>query len=496
MASTSPQILLAGALKEFSPMSGLLARQGFQVESCADGAKALELALTFNPRLVVVDAEIGLLPAPKLVQILRTNPRTGETCFFFVGPEGTEVEGFRPRRDRFIPRPFNVEQVLAEIQGFFTRSDRSVPEAEAARSVEGSLKQIPLVDLLQVFGLNRKDGILTLSRGKETGAVFLTGGRVVNAEQGRVAGEKAFFRLLRWEEGEFRFLPSDGRSEVRIRRSLDHLIMEGLRQKDELAAQADRFPAGESFLALNVPPDRLPSGLRPATQEVLLLLENYPRVGDLLDHCSRSDLEVLQILRLLMEKELVELGEKRAGNTARRRERSPLLLSEEVIALKDVLGEGDILLQKASAKVILLVTCAEDIERFLQALQGIDEFEPEVEWPVDENRQVLGDIGRLAVSDTFYLRLFALPAAPEASPLWGPFCRRLFGVVSVGGRETVREAENFFLHTVKTPLARVSLDGAEEGMFVLQRGNRSGLRKLLGYFAAQLPGRKPEREDA
>jgi len=474
-------------------MSALLEQQGFKVSSCADGAKALELALALRPQLVVIDTEIPFLPAPKLAQILRNNPHTGKTTFFFVGEEGTEVEGFQRLRDRFIPRPFNVEQLLAEIQGTFRR-DEGVEKADRPeKSLEGSLTQIPLADLLQVFGLNRKDGTLFLIREGERGSISLAGGRVVDAEIGPVAGEKAFFRLLQWEEGKFRFSPGTRMHEAKIVYPLDQLIMEAARQKDELAAQADRFAASESLLALKVPKDRLPQGMRPATQEVLVLLENYPRVRDLLDHCSRPDLEILQILQLLIDKGLVE---ERSGQVAARRKRSPLLLSEEIIAVKDVLGEGDILLQEASAKLILLATGEGDIRRFLEAFHGIDEFASEKSRAAQGKGPMLGDIGRLIVSDTFHLRLFSLPAAPEASPLWGAFCRRVFGVVSLGTKGMLKDAEDFFVRTVNIPLAAVSLDGPSEGTFFLPRGDREGLRKLLAFFAERLPGRRPAGEDA
>jgi CheY-like chemotaxis protein len=493
MASLSAKILLAGALKEFPSMSALLGQQGFDVQSCADGAKALELALSLRPQLVVVDTDIPLLPAPKLAQILRTNPRTGNTGFFFVGPEGTEVEGFQRRRDRFIARPFNVDQLLAEIQGLFSRAGDAEKDGDAEKSVEGSLNQIPLIDLLQVFGLNRKEGILFLTRGREQGTIPLAGGRVVDARLGPVGGEKALFRLLQWEDGKFRFSPGLGETEAKIVRSLDHLIMEGLRQKDEMAANADRFPAAESVLAVKIPKGRLPQGLRPATQEVLVLLENYPRVGDLLNHCPRPDLEILQILRILMEKGLVEKSD---GESDHRRKMGPLLLSEEVIALREMLGEGDILLQEASAKVILLADGKEDLRRFLDGLRGIDEYQPEVNRPGAADGQMLGDVGRLAVSDSFFLRLFSLPTTPEAVPLWGPFCRRVFGVISLGSKESLGEAEDFFARTAKLPFATISFGRAAEGKFTLRSGDRQDLRKLLAFFAARLPGHTSTGEDA
>lgn len=242
MKPQGKKILIAGDGPDLAEMAELLQQQGFELHPCVDGAKALEMALTLAPDLAVVDTGVPLLPAAKLAQILRSNPRTEGLDFVFVGREGEEVDGFRRRRDLFVPRPFNPEQLLARILGHFARKERTEQLSRQEKEIEGSLAQISLVDLLQVFGLNRKDGVLSLRRGEERGSIHLLGGAVVNARCGRVEAQKAFYRLLGWEEGLFSFRPMALETEPRIAAPMDHLLMEGLRQHDEMLAQAERLP--------------------------------------------------------------------------------------------------------------------------------------------------------------------------------------------------------------------------------------------------------------
>ncbi len=479
------KIILASASEEVRRMEEALVQEGFEVHMCGDGAKALELSLTLFPELMIVDTDVPLLPAERLAQILLTNPRTEPMAFFFIGSEGEQVEGFRRHKDRFTTRPFNPEQMLSGILSYFNRKERTERVSRQEKDIEGSLNQVSLVDLLQIFGLNRKDGVLSLSQDGERGTVFLLAGCVINARVGRVEGEKAFFRLLRWESGKFCFAPGKVDVEVQIATPMDHLIMEGLRQSDEMLAQAAELPALDALLELKVPRDRLPRGLRPTTQEILVLLEYYSLVKDILDHCPRPDFEILQVLRVLIEKGLVEQFHESVESEA---DINPLLSSSQVIALKDHLGERDVLLEEASAKLILLASAAEDIRKFVNTLQGIGEFEPESDFQINGSGLGLGDIGRLVVGDTFYLRLFSLPATEEAAPLWTPFCRRLFGVVSLVANGTLGSAEEYFKNRARVPVIRVGFADGEEGRFQLRKGDRAELQRMLTTFASRFAG--------
>lgn len=491
MAAVAKTIVVAGVAEDLARMSELLAQQGFVLHPCADGASALELGLKLRPALMLVDTAVPLLSAAKLSQILRANPHTADLAFFFVGREGEEVEGFSRHRDRFVSRPFNPEQLLASILGHFGRRERTEQVGRQQKQIEGSLSQISLVDLLQILGLNRKDGVLNLDRGTERGAIYMVEGSVINARVGAVEGEKAFFRLLRWEDGKFWFAPGGAETEVRIAAPLDHLIMEGLRQIDEMVSQAAILPAPETQLVLKVAREHLPPGLRPSTQEILLLLEHYRRVQEILDRCTCSDYEALQVIKVLLDKEIVE---ERREVPLDGGERIALLTPAEIIAVRDHMGERGALLERTSAKLILLTPSPAELHRFLQTLQSIDEFESEDDFLAGGIRLTPGDIGRLAVAETFTLRLFFLPADVVAAPLWTPFCRRMFGVVSLAHDDALRQAEEFFSAEARTPVARIAGPDGAGGDFPLRPGDRQALRNLLAFFAARYLGSTPLKE--
>jgi CheY-like chemotaxis protein len=484
--SGARKILLASDRDGFSEVIRSLERRGFEVTTSRDGSHTLERALALVPDLLVLDVDISLIEAGRLAQILRANPRTEKMAFIFVGPEGRDIEGFRRYRDHYLTRPFNTEQLLAVTLGHLLRQDRTEQVTRQGKQVEGNLEQVSLTDMLQIFGHNRKDGTLSLERHGRRGEIFLLEGSVINARVDRVEGEKAFFRLLDWTQGHFSFCPDIPHEEVRIMRPLDHLIMEGLRQSDELTSLASSLPQPDSLLFLKVPLDRLPRGLRPTTQEILVLLEYYQRVDDILDHCPRPDYDILQVLRILLEKGVVE---ERREEAALQQQRAPLLKSEEIIQIKDYLGERDSLLEDATAKLVFLATRPADIQNFLQYLRGFNEFDSEPSASLTPETDApfgLCYLGVLRLGETFALRVLCLPARPDAAPLWAPFSRRLFGVLALSGNGTLESAQRFFENQGRVPLARICWAGDASDTLYLERGDRDGLRRLLIHFLNRL----------
>lgn len=493
MARRFKKIILASKQADLSGIVDLLLQHGLEVHLCTDGVQALELSLSLFPDMMVLDTEIPLLPSTRLVQILLSNPRTEKIAFFYIGREGEEVDGFRRHKDNFLPRPFNAEQLLSAILAHCSRLERTEQVGRQEKDIRGNLNQISVTDLVQVLGVNRKEGVLTLSNSSGRSTIFMRDGCVINARAGRTDGEKAFYRLLAWDEGDFWFSPGAVDVEVRITTTVDHLIIEGLRQLDEMNAQRASFPRVDACLELKAPRDRLPRGLRPTTQEILILAEYYPLVQDILDHCPRPDFEVLQVLKVLLDKGLLEESKADPGTEI---SRIPLLTSDEIIVIKDHLGERDLLLDEASAKLVLLAAEANDIRKFVQVLQGIAEFEPSHDFLLGEDNLGLGDIGHLTITETFSLRLFALPATAETAPLWTPFCRRLFGVIILSDSQELQAAAEFFKFRSRVPVVPATFTDPRKGAFLLRRGDRLRFRELMAYFASHFRRPLAARENS
>ncbi len=126
--------------------------------------------------------------------------------------------------------------------------------ATPANGFQGAIGTVPLADMLQVWGVNRVSGLVTVTSDGRTGRLYLVEGEVVHAEaEGSAAGEAAVGVLLGWPEGSFELAPNTTTLERTIQKSLSHLLLDAHRELDEA-----RVAGGVSPLPARPPPSAAP----------------------------------------------------------------------------------------------------------------------------------------------------------------------------------------------------------------------------------------------
>ena len=167
-------------------------------------------------------------------------------------------------------------------------------DAGSARSMSGTLEDIPLTDVLQWLATSRKTGALVV-RGQRDGWLYLREGQVFSAriEGSDVGPQKAVLRMLGWAEGTFGLdnqVPEETGEELAT--SLDHLLMEAARQQDELAHLADRKNVPEEAVELAFPPGKPWKDLEPLQIDVLQAIAAGMSWSGVLDALPDDDVKL------------------------------------------------------------------------------------------------------------------------------------------------------------------------------------------------------------
>ncbi len=179
------------------------------------------------------------------------------------------------------------------------------------RTMSGSLQEVPLPDLLQLFGTSKKSGVLVLrTDDQEVGKIFLRKGNIYFAtinDSDDVPPVKACYRMLTWEAGTFDLDPPDDRQfpdEVDL--TVAEVLMEGMRQLDELNRLKESLPALNARLTIAspmIPPLR---ELAPEDLDVLQMVHNYGSLGQVLNKSLASDLQTATIIQKLLKTNYIE----------------------------------------------------------------------------------------------------------------------------------------------------------------------------------------------
>jgi pSer/pThr/pTyr-binding forkhead associated (FHA) protein len=180
------------------------------------------------------------------------------------------------------------------------------PASQEPPRMSGSLEEIPLPDLMQLFSTSKKSGVLVLRSSESTARLYLDLGRIRHAEintSPNLTPVKAVYRLLGFTRGQFALDPPDDRKfEQPLDLGATEVLMEGFRQLDELGTLKERMPSHDAVLSL---PKDLPGRLRDLPPEDLDWLEiafKGRTFGGALDVASGSDLETARGLLGLMER--------------------------------------------------------------------------------------------------------------------------------------------------------------------------------------------------
>jgi CheY-like chemotaxis protein len=394
--------------------------RGITTSTTTHGAAALEIALAESPVAMVAQVDLPLIDGPKLSEILHANPRTQSMGILFIG----DASGTQPANDRagrVVPGHADPETIAHFVEALLLkrrppRAGRGAQPKADPGGVEGQLSQIGLMELLELFHVNRKTGLVELRRGRgrrsEIGRVYLRDGDVVQASVGSVAGEKALYRLFAWDRGRFVFRSEEVSIEAEIDRPTRALLREGARHVKEWERLGSELPPKNARVTLRVARASLPSVLHPLTQEVLLTLELCDRVQDVLDRCSYPDYQVLRTLHTLIRRGMVEL---RQGAPRTEGSGGSLFSAALAARLRDWLDQG----RPRSgltpdAKVLMLASDPAAMRTLVALIERL----PGAEMSALALAPAVQLVARLPVDEEFGLELIEAPAVRRFAPIW------------------------------------------------------------------------------
>jgi hypothetical protein len=114
------------------------------------------------------------------------------------------------------------------------------------RTMSGSIEEVPLPDLLQLFGTSKKSGVLVIRTDDDVGRIHLKKGNISFAiinDLDDVAPLKALYRMLTWQKGLFDLEPAEEREfSGEMNASVQEVLMDGMRQLDEFNRLREQMP--------------------------------------------------------------------------------------------------------------------------------------------------------------------------------------------------------------------------------------------------------------
>lgn len=292
---------------------------GYDVVTAEDGVEGLSQTREHNPDLIISDIMMPKMDGYEFCHQLKSNPQTAHIPFVFLSAKGMvseRVRGMRMGAQDFIAKPFNPEELVTRVAVILqTLEDQKHKYNSVNEGLKGSLTEMEMTDLLQMLKLGRKTGTLNIRYEDYEGKIFFKDGVPLKAYCGVLDDEKAIFRMMYWDKGQFTFEPGLVEVDKTINMKLENILLEGSRLTDELKKDfGELLPNPESYFVPNpftYQDDWEPT---PAEEQILSLIELGLNWGKISELSTLGDYETAKAVANLMLAGFLEKEGKASDN--------------------------------------------------------------------------------------------------------------------------------------------------------------------------------------
>jgi hypothetical protein len=384
---------------------------GPEVESLGELAAALRargltVMLADRPNVAVEQSQRVRVKAVLIAESIAGDPAWAEA---FNGqadlanvPRFTLVAGSQAAGEEQLP--YTEPDLMA--RRLWAMESTPPPVSNLGGDFRGDLQHVSVTDLLQLLGINRRTGTLTITTTVGTGEVRLAEGEIVDAVYRGLEGSKALYRLLQECAGSFAFVGGAIPTLRRVEQQTGSLLLEGLRQVDEVKRRRALIGTEDDALESLVAPETATGELG---QRVLHALQAPHTLDELLDQLPYSDLEIVEAVQALIDGASIRRIERGAA-------RAELADADQMPVLANMVrqlrhpgfwGNPRIVLYAAQSR---LVAATRSLGRIADT------------WRPAEITQVASTAHTLAtvrLSDGVELDVVGLPDVRGYGPLWG-----------------------------------------------------------------------------
>ncbi|ORJ61564.1 hypothetical protein B5V00_05865 [Geothermobacter hydrogeniphilus] len=223
-----PTILLVDDEKPFllSLRDGLITLdRNFRILTANNGQQAVEVLTTRKVDLLVTDLKMPIMDGFELLAyVSRCQPELPVIVMTAFGTPDIEARLSKIQALHYLEKPLDFDHLTRTIDNALAEEKHSY------------IRGITLATFLQLVHMEQKSCTLKVHSRGRVGYLYLRGGALLDAETGDLHGEEAAYRIVAWDDAEIEMDSICRKQEKKIEATLEFLLMEAFRIKDEDAA--------------------------------------------------------------------------------------------------------------------------------------------------------------------------------------------------------------------------------------------------------------------
>jgi DNA-binding response OmpR family regulator len=220
-------------------LSTALGSAGFMVATATNGIEAIGSCLSKTPDVALIERDMPVVDGLHVLQEMGRHGELASVPVMMMSANATDLarlQAFQLGAADFIPKPFTVLEVILRARRWARASQRDTERVV----LRGTLAEINLPTLLQMFEQEKKTGQLSVTRDQLVAWIDFVGGKIVRARSSEVDGDARdiVLKVLDWRHGYFELAagnPTPGK--VELDTTVTHLLLEHARLHDEAASR-------------------------------------------------------------------------------------------------------------------------------------------------------------------------------------------------------------------------------------------------------------------
>jgi DNA-binding response OmpR family regulator len=225
-------------------LSTALGNAGFAVATATNGIEAIGACLSRTPDVVLLERDMPVVDGLHVLQEMGRHSQLASVPAMLMSANATDLvrlQAFQLGAADFIPKPFTVLEVILRARRWARASQRDTERVV----LRGALADLALPSLLTMFEHDRTTGQLSVTRDQLVAWIDIVEGRIVRARASELDADSRtiIMHVLDWKDGFFELSAGAHTNKVEIDASVQHLLLEHARMRDEAKRRPPSSPS-------------------------------------------------------------------------------------------------------------------------------------------------------------------------------------------------------------------------------------------------------------
>ena len=287
--------------KNLKVLDATFAEASYVTATAKSDNEALQILAQDVFNVVLSDLNAPSIDGYQLLKEIQRDPSKGGCNVIFTSIKSdiwNRVKSLKLGAKDFIVKPVHASEVLARINMLIRRIERNEKGLTSPNSqFSGRLEDLAIIDLIELFGAEKKTGILTIhNENGHSGQIICNRGQVISANTRALRSEEAIYKMMHWNRGRFSMLFTDVLLDDEFTLSNMGLLLQGAKRMDIRSELLKQLPSLDAIVITTSNFKKITSqkDMNSELKEFLTLFDGERTLGRIVDDSHENEVVTLK----------------------------------------------------------------------------------------------------------------------------------------------------------------------------------------------------------